>query len=367
MAAHPRRAGRRAGPDGRARRRRADPHRRRALPHPRVPHRRARDPAAPPAVARAGAAVDRPPRPGARPRSGRVARIGGRGDAFDVESRPTPSAAASHRRAAPSSAPDPRGAAASVRRPASSSGATGASTRRIRCSGRSRPVGPAMRSATCTSSASRPWSSSGSRRSPHRVVEPRREHAAHAGHEPHERGRAHELFEQRAGAERHQHLVGARPDHLDAARATARTRWPRRRRRAGRCASLRASRRRQRSSPAPRTASTSRSGRDSSASPASSGHPITAIGRSCGKGSSPARRPGVWSSRTSPSASHAASEGSGAASTRAHSHQSRGESVWWSTSRRHATTRPAGSSSNAARQSAASATRVRSSPAWRAM
>ena len=48
----------------------------------------------------------------------------------------------------------------------------------------------------------------------------------------------------------------------------------------------------------------------------------TAIGWSCGNGSSAANRPGVRSSRTKASASHAASDGSGAASTRAHSHQS---------------------------------------------
>ena len=130
---------------------------------------------------------------------------------------------------------------------------------------------------------------------------------------------------------------------------------------------LRARRRRQRSSLVPRTARTSRSGRVSSASPVSSGHPRTATGRSGGNGSTPARRAGVWSSRTSPSASHAASDGSGAARTRAQSHQSSGDAGWWSTRRRHATTMLAGSSSNAARQSAASAASMRSSSPLRAM
>ena len=133
-------------------------------------------------------------------------------------------------------------------------------------------------------------------------------------------------------------------------------------------ASLRARRACQLSSPwARRTASTSRSGREASASPVSSGQPSTAIGRSCGKGRSAARRPGVRSSRTSPSASHAASDGSGAASTRAQSHHSGAQSGWCMSRRRHVTTRPAGSMSNSARQSAASATSVRSSPECRAM
>ena len=99
----------------------------------------------------------------------------------------------------------------------------------------------------------------------------------------------------------------------------------------------------------------------------SSGQPSTAIGRSCGKGRSAARRPGVRSSRTSPSASHAASDGSGAASTRAQSHHSGAQSGWCMSRRRQVTTSPAGSMSNSARQSAASATSVRSSPECRAM
>ena len=81
-------------------------------------------------------------------------------------------------------------------------------------------------------------------------------------------------------------------------------------------ASLRARRLRHRSSPwLVRTASASRSGRSSSAAPVSSGQPSTATGWSAGKGRSAARRSGVWSSRIIASASHAASDGSGAAST----------------------------------------------------
>ena len=89
--------------------------------------------------------------------------------------------------------------------------------------------------------------------------------------------------------------------------------------------------------PAPR-------GRDATRAPRRSARAsrCIAIGRSCGNGSNAATRPGVRSSRTMRSASHAASDGSGAASTRAHSHHSGAQSGWWWRSRRHVTTKPGG-------------------------
>ena len=110
-----------------------------------------------------------------------------------------------------------------------------------------------------------------------------------------------------------------------------------------------------------RMAITSRSGRSARAAPASSGQPRTAIGSSCGKGSKRASRSVVPSSLTSCHASQAASAGSDAVRTRAQSHQSAPDAGWCETSRRHATTSPAGSSAKPARQSAASETSALSS------
>ena len=89
---------------------------------------------------------------------------------------------------------------------------------------------------------------------------------------------------------------------------------------------------------------TSRSGRSASASPVVSGHPSTAIGSSCGKGSE--RRRGVprcdRGSRRS-MASRAAGTGSGAATTRAQSHHSGPHAGWCASSRRHTVTSCVGS------------------------
>ena len=100
----------------------------------------------------------------------------------------------------------------------------------------------------------------------------------------------------------------------------------------------------------------SRSTRSLSATPMTGGHSRTAIVSSCGNGSQSRSRSAVRSASRRREASNAASAASGAVRTWEQSHHSTPAVGWCASSRRHATTRPAGSSANPARQSAASAT-----------
>ena len=113
-------------------------------------------------------------------------------------------------------------------------------------------------------------------------------------------------------------------------------------------------------SPSASTASTSTSPRGGSASPTSSGQPITQAVAS--SGSAKASSAAVRSSSISSTAVHASRCPSGEVRTRAHSHHSGAEVGWRSTMRRQAATSPVGSSRNAASACAVS----RTSTAWSA-
>ena len=113
-------------------------------------------------------------------------------------------------------------------------------------------------------------------------------------------------------------------------------------------------------SPSESTASTSTSPRRGSASPTSSGQPITHAVASSGRAK--ASSPAVASPSISSTACQASRCPSGEVSTRAQSHQSGAEVGWRSTIRRQAATSPEGSSRKAARAWAVSAT----STAWSA-
>ena len=153
---------------------------------------------------------------------------------------------------------------------------------------------------------------------------------------------------------------------------TSTSRWlgaapsPRSRRSPG-PAARRGPRARRRRSPARRRiTATSRSGRSASATPIVSGHPSTAIGSSCGKGSKDASRAAVRSGSRRPMASGAAGGIRRGDDTRAQSHHSGPHAGWCASRRRHTVTSCVVSGPKSARQSAASSTRSVSSPAWRA-
>ena len=179
------------------RRRRADPRRGRAVRDPGLRHRRGRGAAPAPAGALGVPGGAEPPLPGRRGPAHRrrpaiVPAVGALdvGSTCDTARRPPRRRHARARRRS-----SRRAAAAPLRRRGAAPARSGASTSRFTCSGRSSPVGPATRSACCTSMSSSPWSS----RSPSLVSIASKsrggEHPAHPGHEPHDRRRAGEVVE----------------------------------------------------------------------------------------------------------------------------------------------------------------------------